>query len=351
MEANMRPSWLDDARLIPDEVMSYSRMLAVYAVRENGFSPKDVSEMLGISRSSVYAWLRRFRSEGYKSLETNQALGAKPMVTEAVDAWLKQTVLKRRSQEFGYDTRLWTCALLAERLADRLGVEVGGATINAHLHRLGLSVQKLAHHAAEQTPEAVERFVNQTFPKLQRFAKVIGADIAFEDEAGVDLHEYSGKTWGLRGVSLKVIVTGRREHLNILSTVSARGESRDHVTDGRINCDVYIDFLKQVLKGCTRPLIIVVGGASFHRSRKVRVFIAQHRHRMRLECLPAYSPERHPNEHAWEEIKDNKLARQVIANKHALNQHVHSALGSLQKRTSRILSFFQLPETKYAAAC
>ena len=226
-------------------------------------------------------------------------------------------------------------------------------SILAHALRpiLGLSVQKLAHHAAEQTPEAVERFVNQTFPKLQRFAKVIGADIAFEDEAGVDLHEYSGKTWGLRGVSLKVIVTGRREHLNILSTVSARGESRDHVTDGRINCDVYIDFLKQVLKGCTRPLIIVVGGASFHRSRKVRVFIAQHRHRMRLECLPAYSPERHPNEHAWEEIKDNKLARQVIANKHALNQHVHSALGSLQKRTSRILSFFQLPETKYAAAC
>jgi predicted transcriptional regulator len=62
MEAKMKPAWLDDARLIPDEVMSCLRMIAVHAVRDNGFSPEDVSELLGISRSSVYAWLKRFKS-------------------------------------------------------------------------------------------------------------------------------------------------------------------------------------------------------------------------------------------------------------------------------------------------
>lgn len=347
----MKPAWLDDARLIPDEVMSYLRMIAVHAVRGNGFSPEDVSEMLGISRSSVYAWLKRFKSDGYEGLETKKAPGAEPIVTEAMDTWLKQTVLERTPEEFGYDTPLWTCALLAERLAARFGVEVGAATINAHLHRLGLSVQKPTYRAAEQDPAAVERFVNETFPKLQRFAKAIGADIAFEDEAGVDLRERSGKTWGLRGVSPNVTVTGRRGHLNILSMVSARGELRYHVTEGPINSDVYIDFLKQILQGRKRALFIVVDGASFHRSKKVRVFVAQHRHRLRLKFLPAYSPERNPDEHVWEEIKDKKLARQVIENKQALKHHVHSALRSLQKRTRRVLSFFQLPETKYAAEC
>lgn len=266
-----------------------------------------------------------------------------------MDAWLKQTVLETTPEDFGVDTPLWTCALLAELLAERFDVEVGGAAINAHLHRLGLSVQKPTYRAAEQDPEAVERFVTEIFPKVQRFAKAIGADIAFEDEAGVDLRERSGKTWGVRGVSPSVAVTGRRGHLNILSTVSACGELRYHVTEGRINSDVYIDFLKQVIKGRTRPLIIIVDGASFHHSRKVRVFIAQHRHRIRLKFLPAYSPERNPDEHVWEEIKDKKLGRQVIENKRDLKQRVYSELRSLQKRTSRILSFFQLPETKYAA--
>jgi len=90
----MKPAWLDDARLIPDEVMSYLRMIAVHAVRGNGFSPEDVSEMLGISRSSVYAWLKRFKSDGYEGLETKKAPGAEPIVTEAMDTWLKQTVLE-----------------------------------------------------------------------------------------------------------------------------------------------------------------------------------------------------------------------------------------------------------------
>ena len=347
----MKPAWLDDARLIPDEVMSYLRMIAVHAVRDNGFSPEDVSQLLGISRSSVYAWLKCFKHEGYEGLATKKAPGAEPVVTEEMDAWLKQTVLETTPEAFGYDTPLWTCALLAEVLAERFGVEVGGATINAHLHRLGLSVQKPTYRAMEQDPEAVARFVNETFPKLQRFANAIGADIAFEDEAGVDLRERSGTTWGARGVSPSVAVTGRRGHLNILSTVSAQGELRYHVTEGRINSDVYIDFLKQLLKGRTRPLILVVDGASFHRSKQVRLFIAQHRHRIRLKLLPPYTPERNPDEHVWEELKDKTLGRQVIKNKRDLKQRVHSALRSLQKRTHRILSFFQLPETQYAAEC
>ena len=349
MEATMKPAWLDDARLIPDEVMSYLRMIAVHAVRDNGFSPEDVSELLGISRSSVYAWLKRFKSEDYEGLETKKAPGAEPVVTAEMDAWLKQTVLETTPEAFGDDTPLWTCALLAEVLAERFGVEVGGAAINTHLHRLGLSVQKPSYRATEQDPDAVDHFVNEAFPKLQRFAKAIGADIAFEDEAGVDLRERSGTTWGARGDSPSVAVTGRRGHLNILSTVSAQGELRYHVTEGRINSDVYIDFLKQLLKGRTRPLILVVDGASFHRSKKVRVFIAQHRHRIRLKFLPAYTPERNPDEHVWEELKDKTLGRQVIKNKRDLKQRVQSAMRSLQKRTQRVLSFFQLPETHYAA--
>jgi len=90
----MKPAWLDDARLIPDEVMSYVRMIAVHAVRENGFSPEDVSELLGISRSSVYVWLKCFKHEGYEGLETKKAPGAEPVVTATMDAWLKQTVLE-----------------------------------------------------------------------------------------------------------------------------------------------------------------------------------------------------------------------------------------------------------------
>jgi transposase len=55
----MNASGLSDARKIPDEVMNYLRRLAVRAVEEQGHSPEWVAAIFGISRSSLYEWLRR----------------------------------------------------------------------------------------------------------------------------------------------------------------------------------------------------------------------------------------------------------------------------------------------------
>ena len=345
----MKPDWLSDARQIPDEVMSYLRKIAVHAVEENNYSPEDVIKIFGLSRSSMYDWLKRYREHGYDGLDTKKAPGAEPVITEEMDVWLKRTVLELTPEAFGYDTTLWTCDLLAQLLHKRYGVQVIGATVNQHLHRLGLTNQKPNYIAREQDPVAVERFVTEEFPKIQRLAEKVGADIGFEDEAGVDLRERSGKTWGERGVRPDVFVTGTRGRLNILSVVTAQGELEYHVTEKSITSEEYIEFLKQLTKGRKRPLFLIVDRATFHRSKMTRTFIWRHRHQIRLFYLPTYSPERNPDEHTWEEIKDKQLGRKPIKSKKDLKERLHSALKSLQHRTDRVKSFFHLPETQYAA--
>jgi transposase len=345
----MKPDWLSDARQIPDEVMSYLRKIAVHAVEENNYSPEDVIKIFGLSRSSMYDWLKRYREHGYDGLDTKKAPGAEPVITEEMDVWLKRTVLELTPEAFGYDTTLWTCDLLAQLLHKRYGVQVIGATVNQHLHRLGLTNQKPNYIAREQDPVAVERFVTEEFLKIQRVAEKVGADIGFEDEAGVDLRERSGKTWGERGVRPDVFVTGKRGRLNILSVVTAQGELEYHVTEKSIKSEEYIEFLKQLIKGRKRPLFLIVDRATFHRSKMTRTFIWRHRHQIRLFYLPTYSPERNPDEYTWEEIKDKQLGRKPIKSKKDLKERLHSALKSLQHRTDRVKSFFHLPETQYAA--
>ncbi len=345
----MKPKWLSDARLIPDEVMSYLRAIAVRAVEEKDYSPEDVIEILGFNRSCIYDWLNRFKADGYAGLETKKAPGVPAVVTDEMDAWLKRTVLESAPKDFGYDTALWTCELLAELLSQRYGVHVIGETINHHLHKLGLSYQKPRYVACEQDPVAVEQFINEKFPKIQRFAEKIGADIGFEDESAVDLRDHYGKTWGARGETPIVHATGKRGRLNILSVVTAQGELKYHVTEERINSEEYIRFLKQLIKGRDRPLILIVDRASFHCSKMVRIFVWRHRRQIRLCYLPAYSPECNPDEHVWEEIKDKHLGRQPIKDKRDLKKRVYSALKSLQHRAKRVISFFHLPETQYAA--
>ena len=54
----MNAIWLSDFRKIPDEVMSYLRRMAVRAVEDNHHSPELIADILGISRSCIYDWLR-----------------------------------------------------------------------------------------------------------------------------------------------------------------------------------------------------------------------------------------------------------------------------------------------------
>ncbi len=118
---------------------------------------------------------------------------------------------------------------------------------------------------------------------------------------------------------------------------------------GRINSARYVKFLQHLLKGRTRPLIWLADHASFHGSAKVRAFVWAHRRQLRVFFLPKHSPELNPDEHVWEEVKDKRLGKQPIQHKRDLKERLQSTLHSLQRRAKRIISFFHLPDTQYAA--
>jgi transposase len=96
-------------------------------------------------------------------------------------------------------------------------------------------------------------------------------------------------------------------------------------------------------------MFLIVDRASFHCAKAVRRFVWPHRRQLLILYLPTYSPEVNPDEHVWEETKDKQLDRQPIKNKNDLKKRGHSALKSLQQRAERVISFFRLPETQYAA--
>jgi transposase len=345
----MKLDWLDDGRKIPDDAMFYIRVMAVYAVRVLGQSPEDVIKVFNFNRACIYKWLRLFDEGGYSALESAMPLGAEALVTGELDEWLKQTVLNKTPIDFGYDTNLWTCKILAALLEKEFGVTVSDSTVRLHLKSLGLSHQKPEYQDDERDEREIEYFLNVKFPKIQRLAEKIGADIGFQDEAGVGVMTRYGKTWGVRGETPVIKVSMKRGGYNVMSVVTAEGKIRYSVKEGSINGEVFIDFLKQLIKGRDRPLILLVDHATFHRSKLVRDFVCAHRSRLRIYFLPKRAPEMNPDEQVWNEVKTNHIGKQPVKNKKDLRKRLYSVLGALQKNTKRIISFFQLPDTRYAA--
>lgn len=158
-----------------------------------------------------------------------------------------------------------------------------------------------------------------------------------------------GKTWGLRGETPIVNCTTKRGGYNVLSVVTSKGKMQYRIKEGNINGEIFIEFMKHLIDNRERPLILLVDHASFHQSKAVRDFVRQNRTRLRIFFLPKHVPEMNPDEQVWNDIKTHQLGKQPIKNKSDLKKRLHSALASLQKNAQKIISFFELKDTRYAA--
>jgi transposase len=346
----MNIDWLTDGRKIPDEVMYFIRRMAVNAIRVLGQSPENVAKTYNFDRSCIYRWLKQYDEGGFEALESKMPPGAEPLITKETNEWMKQTVLTCTPVEFGYDTNLWTCTILVELLAQKFGVTVSDSAVRLHLKALGLTCQKPEYQDIKRNEQEIEYFLNDKFPRIQKVAQKIGADIAFEDEAGVGIMTRHGRTWGLRGETPVVKVSMLRGGYNVLSTVTAQGEMNYSIKDGTINGERYIEFLEELILNRDRPLILFVDHATFHQSKLVRDYVRAHRTQLRVFFLPKRAPEFNPDEQVWNEIKNNQLGKQPIKNKADLKDRLTFALDSLKQNTKRIISFFHMPDTRYAGS-
>jgi len=341
--------WLDDGRKIPDNVMYHLRIMAVYAIRVLGFSPELIAKTYNFNRTCIYRWLKQYDEGGYEALESRMPPGAQLLITPEMDDWLKQTILTCTPVKFGYDTNLWTVPIIVELLEQQFGVTVGESTVRLHLKALKLTCQKPEYQDAKRDEQEIDYFLNDKFPKIQRLAEKMGADIGFEDEAGVGVMTRHGRTWGLSGQTPVVKVSMQRGGYNVLSVVTPKGHISYSIKDDTIDGKLYIEFLEELLLNWERPLILLVDHASFHGSRQVRDFVRAHRTQLRVFFLPKRAPEFNPDEQVWNEIKNNRIGKQPIKNKADLKERLVSALDSLKQNSNRIISFFSMPDTQYAA--
>jgi transposase len=263
--------------------------------------------------------------------------------------WVYRTVTLKDPRQFKFPFALWTLKMIRELIRRELRVSLGTSSVWRLLRQLGLSVQRPLWRAYQQKPEEVEKWLNEEYPKIEALARRNKAEIYFGDEAGVRSDFHSGGTWGVKGKTPIVSSTGSRFGLNMISAVNKRGLMRFMVVKGKVNSQVFIDFIKRLLYGTERMIFLIVDGHPAHKSKKVTKFVESVNDRFRLFYLPAYSPELNPDEYVWNDLKNNAVGRKVITTVKQLKHEVLSRMRYLQKSPHIIRSFFRAPTTQYAA--
>ncbi len=336
-----------DARRLKHNELTELRKRGVFAVQE-GQHAVLVAKVLGVQKSTLFGWLARYRRGGWSALDARKRGGRPPKLTAKMLEWIYETVMKDPGQlEFPF--ALWTSVMVAELIWRKFRSRLSKASVCRLLNQLGFSPQRPLWRAFQRDGELVEKWVREEYPKIRALAREEKADIFFADEAGVRSDFHSGRTWATRGQTPVVVTTGARFSCNMVSAVSPRGAMRFMLVDGKLTAEVFVEFLKRLLHNWPHKVFLIVDGHPVHKSGAVSRFVASTEGKLRLFCLPPYSPELNPDEQVWNHLKNHRVGKQPIAGPNHLKHMVRSHLRRIQKLPSLVRSFFALPDTVYAA--
>jgi transposase len=269
----------------------------------------EVARLLHVSERTVYNWTSRFILEGFSWLLGNhyKGRGRKSKLTKGQKDILYNIVTKG-PEAYGFDCGLWTSAMIAEVILQEFGVSYNSRYLCSLLKKLNITYQKVAFEPdrSEDNEKQRQEWVRVTGPKILKEAREKGAVILFEDEVSFAQWGSLARTWAPRGKQPKVKTAGKRKGLKMFGAIEFFGGAFHYMeTPEKFNGASYIEFLQQLLKHYSTPVILIEDGASYHRSAIVKQFKEEmaSSNRLFVYRLPSYSPDYNPIEKLWKNTK------------------------------------------------
>ncbi len=284
-----------DGRKLDQQTLEAIRVRAVKQV-EAGESQEVVIDALGLSRACIYNWITKYREGGLDALKVKPLDGRPTRITGIQIRRLYDIITHKNPTQLSFEFALWTRAMIRELIMRKFNVKLNDVSVGRLLHKMGLSPQRPLRRAYQRDEEKVKAWQEKGYPEIKRLAKKEGATIYFGDEASVRSDYHNGTTWSPVGQTPVVAATMARFSLNMVSAVSAKGQMRFMTFQGKMNGELFIEFLKRLIYRALKPIFLILDGYPVHKSRYLKEFVASTGGKLRIYILPPYSPNLYPDE-------------------------------------------------------
>ena len=218
-----------------------------------------------------------------------------------------------------------------------------------YLQQWGFTPQKPVYKAYEQDRREVKEWLEKKYPDIKVQAHREKAEIHWADEVGMRSDHQAGRTYAKKGATPVIKRTGKRYRINMISSLTNRGTLRFMIFRNGFNAEVFIRFLKKLIKGSARKIYLIVDGHPAHKTKKVKEWLEQNKKKIELFFLPPYSPELNPDELVNQDIKTNVVGKQRTLNIDEMESNVKYFMSKRKKNPEQVKKYFHGKYVRYAA--
>ncbi len=341
-----------DLRSAKTEEKEALRLVAIKLHKQKK-GQKEISILLDVHKNTVYEWVKRYKAKGLKGLKErkqghNEGVGR--LLSAGQEKEIQDMLIDKMPEQFKLPFGLWTRKAVVELIKRQYNIKIAIRTMGTYLKRWGFSPQKPKKKAYEQNPKAVDKWLQEEYPKIVKKAKKENAEIHWGDETGIRNTSQYGRSYAPIGQTPVKKTMAKRISLNMISTVTNQGKVRFMTYNGTMNAQRFIVFLKRLTKGANKKIYLILDNLKVHHSKLVKQWVEKNINKIELFFLPSYSPEINPDEYLNNDLKSGIGLKQSPKNEKQMKTNVKSHMVFLQKNPHRVARFFHHKSIKYAAA-
>lgn len=331
-------------------VQAEIRLQVIHYLKKKLGTQSQAAEVFGLSLDGVHKIWKRYRTGGIRNIAPRKrgVQGGKK-INGVQSAQVRRLIKDKLPDQLKLPFGLWTREAVKQLILEKYDIELSRWQIGRYLKSWGYTPQKPISKAFEQKPQKVKEWMEKEFPAITKKAKKENAVIYFGDETGMRSDHQAGTSYAPKGKTPVIKKTGQRFSLNMISAISNRGYLQFMIIDGRFNGDVFLTFLKQMIKYSRQKIYFVTDGHPAHKTKKLKEWLEDNKNKIEVFFLPPYSPELNPQEYVNQDVKTNVIGKKRPINKAQMRNDVEDFMHNRKNDKIQVQKYFHEKHVRYAA--
>jgi len=342
----------EDARFQTLEQL-HERRKQVVRLHKKAIKIMQIVALTGLSYPTVRSTINLFEAGGWSAIRPalrGRSRGDGRMLSQAQEDTVQSMIIDERPEQLKMDFCLWSRAAVGQLISQEFGIKLQVRSIGKYLTRWGFTPQKPIKRAYEQSPAAVQAWLEGEYPAIEQRARSEGAEIHWGDETALVNTDVRGRSFSPAGKTpVTMAVGGTRHKLSMIATVTNQGKARWMIIEEAFDSEKLIEFLQALIKDTGKKVFLILDNLRVHHSLVVKSWVAQRIEQIELFYLPSYSPQLNPEERLNADLKHEMGKRVPVRTTAKLRQAANEHMTMLESNPQRVMGYFQDHRVRYAA--
>jgi len=322
-------------------------------MREQGMGYKEIGQILDVHHTTVSTWYAKYKRDGKDGIKIKtrgRKEGDKKTLNPSQEAQIIKRLIDTTPKQLKFKYVLWTREAVKKLIKYEFGEDMPISTVGKYLQRWEFTSQVPIKRAYERNDKAVQTWLKDTYPAIEKQSKEENAEIQWADETACVSLPSIIKGYAPKGKTPVMEHTAKRFKINMISSITNRGKLRFMVYEQNMDANLFITFLERLIASSDKKIYLILDNLRIHHAKLVKAWVEEHQKDIALFYLPAYSPDLNPDEYLNNDFKRNVNAKHIPINKKELAKNTEDFMTKLSQDSQRISNYFKHEKIAYAAA-